>query len=140
MAQTHYMFVMVEWIPGIREFKVLRLRIKPMSDLKPIFALAGRGERMRIEVEQSQSQGQVLIQYLTTNTSTIMDETSIAWTLSGEWERDRNIQLELELERKCLGGHLSAMDDFYRSMLNQNIPRIQAQEMVEMAIQTSSRR
>lgn len=126
-AQTHYMFVLVQWAPDIRKFHDLRVQAQPMSRLTPLFENVGRGESMQTEVEQAQSEGQVLIQYVTVNSVA----TSAAWSLSGAWERRKSLKLERKLKRKCLAAGPFMVDRFYKTMLDKGLTWTQAQEMLD---------
>ncbi|KZP02133.1 hypothetical protein FIBSPDRAFT_970413 [Athelia psychrophila] len=126
-AQTHFMFVLVQWAPDIREFHDLRVQAQPMSQLTPLFESFGHGESMRTEVEQAQREGQVLIQYVTINSVA----TSAAWSLSGPWKRRKSLKLERKLEEKCLAAGPFVVDLFYKSMLDKGLTWTEAQELLD---------
>lgn len=113
------MFVIVLWAPESEKFKNLRLTMKPMSDLKPVFESGKAGKRMQAEIEQAQREGQILIQY-STRTETCVD-TSAAWTLSGAWDWSKNMKVMHKLERKvhAAGPSVGDREDLYETMADQ---------------------
>lgn len=131
-VQTHFMLVFVLWRPESQEFQNLHMKVQPMTDLKPLFDAVQRGQSMQAEVERAQREGHVLVQYLVASSSVQPAANCVAFTLSAAWERNNNLKLERNLERKCYAAAPCAGDHLYKKMLDEGYTRLAAQEILDV--------
>ncbi|KZP02132.1 hypothetical protein FIBSPDRAFT_906132 [Athelia psychrophila] len=122
-AQTHYIWVIVQWAPDERGFHELRLQKRSMSKLKSNLHSETFGR-----CERAQREGQVLLKFVGLNSSL---ETSVAWSLSGAWEKNNSLKLKRKLKRKCLAAGPSWVQNAYNTMLNQGYSRTGAQGILD---------
>ncbi|KZP34559.1 hypothetical protein FIBSPDRAFT_881077 [Athelia psychrophila] len=130
-AQTHYIWVIVQWAPNERGFHELCLQKRSMLKLKSNL----RSETFE-HCEHAQRKGQVLLKFVVVNSSL---ETSVVWLPSGAWEKNNSLKLKHKLEQKCLAAGHSMVEKFYNTMLDQGYSRTRAQGILdELGLHRSS--